>query len=311
MFGRIRFGRIPFGSSRMHGPWWLSGAAHFVIVIIAVKLETPAAWPWALLAMCGVSFVAWLGNYRRYRQISDLPTSKVASAAQGYIELLGRSELIEGHSLYSKLGMVPCCWYHYQIEEEQDDDKWRIIETSSSIDHFLLVDDTGQCVISPDGAEIVTSNHRTWRDGRYRYNEWLLLPKTVLYALGEFVTQSGNVDPRAEEREEIRLLLDDWKRDQKTLHDRFDLNKDGKIDLKEWELARLQAAREIRKQHSAQMNNKVEGVHLLRQPRDKRLFLLADEMPDALGRRYQLWSIFHLAVMICTGVGSLLLFGIK
>lgn len=305
------FGRITFGNSRMHRPWWLSGAAHFIIILIAVRSEMPAIWPWALLAMCGVSFVAWLGNYRRYRQIHDLPTSKIASAAQGYVELLGRSELLEGHSLLSKLGMVPCCWYHYQIEEEDEDDKWRVIETNSSVDHFLLVDDTGQCVISPDGAEIVTNNHKSWRDGRYRYNEWLVLPSTVLYALGEFVTHSGNASAQAGEREEIRLLIDDWKRDQKTMKERFDLNQDGTIDMKEWELARLQAAREIRKQHAAQMNNKVEGVHLLRQPRDKRLFLLADEMPDALGRRYLLWSIFHLAVMIGTGVTSLILFGIK
>ncbi len=41
MLGRITFS--PFGKSRMHGPWWLSGAAHFIIIIIAVKLETPAA----------------------------------------------------------------------------------------------------------------------------------------------------------------------------------------------------------------------------------------------------------------------------
>ncbi len=85
-----------FGKTRMHGPWWLSGAAHFFIIIVAVKTETPAAWPWALLAMCGVSFFAWLGNHRRYRQIHDLPTSKVASAAQGYVELIGRGEPVDG-----------------------------------------------------------------------------------------------------------------------------------------------------------------------------------------------------------------------
>lgn len=302
------FGRITFGKSRMHRPWWLSGVAHFIIIVIAVKIETPAAWPWALLAMCGVSFVAWLGNYRRYRQIQDLPTSKVASAAQGYVELIGRGELLDGSPVISRLGGRHCCWYHYQIEEEKSDNKWETIEQGSSVDHFLLVDDSGQCVISPEGAEVVTGEHKSWREGSYRYNEWLVLPSTVLYALGEFVTSSGNVSGPADEREETRLLIEDWKRDQKTLKDRFDLNRDGAIDIKEWELARLQAAREIRKQRAGQMNNRVEGVHLLRQPRDKRLFLLANEMPDALGRRYLLWSLFHLIVMITTGIGSLLLF---
>lgn len=305
------FGRITFNKSRMHGPWWLTGAAHFFIIAIAFQLETAAAWPWALLAMCAVSFIAWIGNYRRYRQIHDLPTSKVASAAQGYVELVGRGELLDGTPIISRLGGRHCCWYHYQIEEEKSDNKWETIDQGSSVDHFLLVDDTGQCVISPEGAEVITSDHRSWREGRYRYNEWLVLPSTVLYALGEFSTDSGNVSAQTDEREEIRLLIDDWKRDQKTLVERFDLNRDGSIDLKEWELARLQAAREIRKQRATQMNNRVEGVHLLRQPRDKRLFLLANEMPDALGRRYLLWSVFHLAVMIGTGVGSLMLFGVK
>lgn len=300
-----------FGKTRMHGPWWLTGAAHFVIIVIAVKLETTAAWPWALLAMCAVSFVAWLGNYRRYRQIHDLPTSRVASAAQGYVELVGRGELIEGTPVISRLGGRHCCWYHYQIEEEKSDNKWETIEQGSSVDHFLLVDDTGRCVISPEGAEVVTSDHRSWREGRYRYSEWLLLPNNVLYALGEFVTHSGNVPGHADEREEIRLLIADWKRDQKTLNERFDLNRDGRIDLREWELARLQAAREIRKQRAAQSNPQMEGVHLLRRPRDKRLFLLANEMPDTLGRRYRLWSLFHLLLMIATGISSLLLFGIK
>ena len=305
------FGRITFAKSRMHGPWWLTGAAHFVIVAITATLETPAAWRWALLAMCAVSFFAWLGHHRRYRQIHDLPTSKVASAAQGYVELIGRGELLGGSPVISRLGGRHCCWYHYQIEEEKSDNKWETIEQGSSLDHFLLVDDTGQCVISPEGAEVVTSDHRSWREGRFRYNEWLVLPKTILYALGEFVTHSGNVPGHTDEREEIRLLIADWKSDQKSLNERFDLNQDGTIDLKEWELARLQAAREIRKQRAGQLNHQVEGVHLLRQPRDKRLFLLANEMPDALGRRYQRWSIFHLAVMIATGGGSLLLFGIK
>ena len=295
----------------MHGPWWLTGTAHIIIVFIAIKFETPDAWPWALLAMSAVSFFAWLGNYRRYRQIHDLPTSKIASAAQGYVELLGRGELLDGTPVISRLGRQPCCWYRYQIEEQKSDNKWQTIDQGSSVDHFLLADDTGQCVVSPEGAEVVTNDHRSWREEPYRYTEWLLRPQSVLYALGEFITHSGNLADHVDEREEIRQLISDWKRDQKTLHERFDLDRDGTISLKEWELARLQAAREVRQQRAGQLNNHVEGVHLLRQPRDKRLFLLANELPDKLGRRYRLWSIFHLFVMVAASIGSLLLLGFK
>lgn len=300
-----------FGSTRVHGPLWLSGALHFAIILVAVKLESPQAWPWALLAMGVVSFFAWLANHRRYRQIHDLPTSKVGSAAQGYVELIGRGEPLDGTPVLSRLSRRPCCWYRYQIEEEKSDNKWETIDEGSSIDHFLLVDDTGQCVISPDGAEVVTKDRRSWREGSYRYTEWLLLPKVVLYALGEFVTHNGNVADPTDEREEIAQLITDWKRDEKTLQERFDLNQDGTIDLKEWELARLQAAREVRKQRAGQLNHHVEGVHLLRKPRDQRLFLLANEMPDALGRRYRLWSWAHLLVLSGTSVAGLIMLGLK
>src|SRR5688572_1786002 len=97
-------------SSRLHQPGWLSGAFHFVIIAIALQAESVEVWPYALLAMAVVSFVAWVANYRRYRQIHDLPTSKVASAAQGYVELAGHAEMIAGESISSRLSGTPCCW---------------------------------------------------------------------------------------------------------------------------------------------------------------------------------------------------------
>ena len=296
-----------FRLTSAQGPWWLTGGAHFFILVVAFQADTHEIWPWALFAMSVVSFVAWIGNHRRYRQINDLPTSKVASAAQGYVELVGRGELLDGEPVISRLSHRPCCWYRFQIEEQNSDDKWKTIDEGSSIAHFLLVDETGPCVISPEGAEIVTDEHRSWVEDPYRYNEWLLLPKSVLYAVGEFTTTGGNLREDVEERKDIAVLIDAWKRDQKSLIERFDLNQDGTISQKEWELARLQAAREVRKMRSEQVKPLVEGVHLLRKPSDGRLFLLASEMPEALGRRYRWWSWLHLLVFIATGLSGLAL----
>lgn len=299
------------GSTQARGPWWLAGGAHFIIIVVAFQFETVEVWPWALLAMATVSFFAWLGNHHRYRQIHDLPTSKVASAAQGYVELIGRGELLDGVPIISKLSSRPCCWYRYQVEEEYSNNKWKTIDEGSSVAHFLLVDDTGPCVISPEGAEIVTDEHRSWNEAPYRYNEWLLLPKDVLYAIGEFTTTGGNLREDVEERKDIAVLIDVWKRDQKTLLEKFDLDKDGTISMKEWELARLQAAREVRRLRGEQVKLLVEGVHLMRKPSDSRLFLLANEMPDVLGRRYRWWSWVHLLVFFATGIAALVLISIK
>lgn len=49
-------------------------------------------------------------------------------------------------------------------------------------------------------------------------------------------------------------------------------------------------------------------MHLLRKPRDGRLFLLANELPDKLGRRFALWSSVHLFVFFGAGGASLLMF---
>jgi len=167
----------------------------------------------------------------------------------------------------------------------------------------VLQDDTGRCVISPDGAEVLTNEGRTWIQNDRRYNEWMLMPGAVLYAIGEFRTGTAIVSAAADENTETGTLLAEWKQDQAKLLERFDLNKDGKIDMKEWELARLQARREVRKKLGDTDARPIEGMHLLRKPADGRLFLLANEVPDKLGARYRFWSWVHLGIFI--GLGSL------
>jgi hypothetical protein len=294
-------------SARLHQPGWLSGAAHLIILWIAFESESAEVWPYALMAMAVVSFFAWAANYRRYRQIHDLPTSRIASAAQGYVELFGRAQNVSGGQLMSRLSRVPCCWYHYSVSRKDTDNKWKHVESGSSDDDFLITDDTGECVISPPGAEVLTHDHKSWREGNYRYEESFLLPTTVLYAIGEFKTVRGDAPDKAarDENAEVGALVAEWKRDQRGLHERFDLNRDGTIDMKEWELARLEAGREVRRRRGEK--REIEGVHTLAKPRDGRLFLLANELPDALGKRYRFWSRVHLVVFFGAGAFGLFL----
>lgn len=295
------------GSSRLHQPGWLSGAFHFVIIAIAIQAESAEVWPFALLAMSVVSFVAWAANYRRYRQISDLPTSKVASAAQGYVELFGRAEMLPGVPVRSQLSNTNCCWYCFEVEEKTSDNKWHTVDSGKSVAHFALIDDTGLCVVSPDGAEVLTNDHKSWAQGDRRYNEWLLLPASILYAIGEFSTSTAAAVSAREERSDVTALLAGWKEDSKQLHERFDLNRDGKVDMKEWELARLQAQREVRKRQSEMQSRSIEGTHLMCKPRDGRLFLLANEAPDKVGERYRFWSGLHLVIFIGAGSAGLIM----
>jgi len=77
------------------------------------------------------------------------------------------------------------------------------------------------------------------------------------------------------------------------------------IDLKEWDLARRAAAREVKKTHQAIRSQ--PGVHIMRKPRDGRLFLLSDLDPYKLARRYGFWTAIQLLIAIGAGAGLLLL----
>lgn len=284
---------------------WLTGGLHLLILWIAAEAESSEAWPFALAAMAVVSFFAWMGNYRRYRQVHDLPTSKVASAAQGYVELFGRSMSIPDSPVIAPLSNMPCCWYSYSIECKTSGNEWKHEDSGESVSHFLLADDTGECVISPDGAEVLYARTSCWTQGDRRLTESLLLPQGHLYAIGEFRT-TGGADLELDENKEVSHLLADWKQDQATLLERFDLDRSGTLDLREWEQARLEARRDVEKQH-AQIRSG-EGVHLMSKPADGRVFLLAGAMPDRIGRRFKLWSWGHLIFFFGAGIASFLLF---
>jgi hypothetical protein len=110
-----------------------------------------------------------------------------------------------------------------------------------------------------------------------------------------------------DERADIGSLLAQWKADQRRLHERFDLDRDGRISMKEWELARLQARREVRALHAEVRSRSSDGVHVLRKPGDGRLFLLANELPDRIGARYRVWSMVHLFIFLGAGSAGLVM----
>jgi hypothetical protein len=293
---RLRF-RVSLGN-------WLTGGLHFVILALAAQAKSAAVWPYALAAMSFLSFAAWMANYRRLRHIADTPTSRVASAAQGYVELSGRADHLPGDKLLSKLTHVPCAWFRYQIETKTSDDKWSHEESGESDDPFLLIDETGQCVIDPEGAEIITSHDKVWISGSYRYTESLLLPRDRLYAIGAFSTIGGAHSP-LDANTDLGALLAEWKSNRPRLLERFDLDRSGELDLEEWELARRQARREVESRHAE--IRMTDGTHVMRNPADGRLFLVSNLVPEKLHRRYHIWSWVHIVILFGAGSAALVL----
>jgi len=293
------------GWFRIHSANWLTGGLHVVILAVAAHAKSLVVWQYSLAAMALLSFAAWIGNYRRLRQIEDTPTSNIATAAQGYVEITGRAQEPGGTPIVSRLTNLPCVWYRYEVYQKTSDNKWRLEDYGASEDPFVVKDATGQCVVDPEGAEVICARKETWvRDDR-RYVEWLLLPQALVYALGEFATIGGAASV-LDTDVDVGALLAEWKKNQPELLRRFDLNQDGSLDLKEWELARHQAKREVEAQHrDIRMS---PGTNVLRKPADGRLFLISDYLPQKLERTFLLWGWAHLAIFLtAAGIAVVLL----
>lgn len=114
-----------------------------------------------LTAITVACFYAVFKFLRRARLIEDTPTAKIRSAAQGYIELSGTVLPDKENRVIAPLTDSACCWYRYEIEKKSDKN-WRTVEKGSSDKPFLVEDETGQCIILPEGAEVTPSDQSVW-----------------------------------------------------------------------------------------------------------------------------------------------------
>lgn len=249
-----------------------------------------------------IAFIAWMLSLRRLLVIEDTPRSKIGSAAQGYVEVVGRALPHPGGALRSRYSLLPCVWYQYTIEQRELDNKWHRIDSGRSDDSFLLDDGSGVCLIDPENAEVLPrSTEVSMKGADYRCTESLILAQEQVYAIGEFSTLTGEGADLNLERD-VSELLSTWKRNKPDLLARFDLDHDGQIGEQEWLLALAQARREVRKTH-----NEIRAqpsTHILHHPRDGRLFLISTIDSKKLQRRYTFWAWLHLTVLIWAVIGT-------
>jgi hypothetical protein len=237
----------------------------------------------------------WLRSLRRLRAVADTPTARIASAAQGYAELRGRGEPFGGQPLLSPLNQLPVLWYRLVTERRDSEGRWRHERSEESDASFLLVDASGECTVDPEGAEMLVQRREVSVSGELRLTQWSLLRHDPIYVLGDFHTQ-GSAEAGFDEAARMRELLEDWKADRQSLLARFDLDRDGQIDLREWELARAQARRQARRERDAALA--LPPQHQVRAPADGRHYLISDLDPGRIVRRYRLWAGFHLTVFL-------------
>jgi hypothetical protein len=280
----------------------ITSGGQLLLVAIGLQIGTSEGWLFCLPLIALFSLFAWRSSLNRLRAIRDTPTSRIGSAAQGYVEIVGRGQYFTEAPLTSHLRLLPCLWYRYKVEERyrgKNGDSWRTIDSGESPDSFIVKDKTGLCVVDPQQAEISTIYRDHWNTEDRRYTEWKLLKNDLIYVLGEFRTQSGS--PGFDARAELNTLLAEWKRDMPALHKRFDLNNDGDLDMAEWMLARKAAQREVAKKMRELQAQ--PDLNIISQPRDGKLFLVSNLTPEDLSRRYLYWSWGHLLIFFAALAG--------
>lgn len=109
-------------------------------------------------------------NIRKARFIKNTPTSKVRSAAQGYVEIEGQSVVSKRGALKTPYDDTNCVWFFFQIEALQmrigadgkPKEEWNVIHTETSKQPFWAKDDTGHCLIMPRGADVKCQTKKVW-----------------------------------------------------------------------------------------------------------------------------------------------------
>lgn len=271
----------------------------------------------ARIAVGGIALVGLIAGFhglRRYRLIEDVPTARIRSAPQGYVELVGTADLLPGPPIVSPLTQTTCCWYSYKVERRRER-HWQVVQRGTSDELFLLRDDTGECVVDPEGASVQSLHRQRWSGsgtgqpamyrvdqrlgamarglgrvlegldvvGDHRYEETVILPGDPLYVIGWFESLDDS-DWAESERARAAELLREWKRQPETLRERFDHDRNGIIDQDEWEDAR-RAARRRAREELAEARARTH-VHLIRRP-EGRQFILSNRPEADLVRHFR------------------------
>ena len=253
----------------------------------------------------------WAFRYMvRARTLEDVPTSKIRSAEQGYVEFEGHAELMEGPPVLSPLSRRECVWWSYTIQRKRNNE-WVRVKSQTSEALFFIRDSTGTCVIDPEGADVFPEQMRVWTSNtasnltgmgtytgsNYRYKEYFLMPHELICVIGLHRTHSAIDDWN--DADELRRLLADWKKNQVELINRYDTNNDGVLDQKEWEVARTEARKQIaleKRRHAA-----TPGVNVIGAPPDRRPFLIAPLESGNFAKKLRWKAMGSAAVTVLLG----------
>jgi len=268
-----------------------------------------------------IGFWMWQHGQRLARIIEDIPTSRIASAPQGYVELLGQARELADMSLVTGLSGTACLWYRWQIARRGGEGHGNdLIATLISQTVYIpdeheesqscigIQDSTGEAVIFPYGSEIIAAHRETWYEGDARFTEERIMPGDPLYVLGDFSTHTPSERPW-DLVNEVASQLSIWQADKPSLLRRFDRNGNGVLDPDEWEMMHREAMRIAKHKQVKELAAPI--VHRVMAPDNGYHFLISSKPPQKLASHYRFWRSFGLGLFLGMGVLGLWLAGLR
>jgi hypothetical protein len=233
--------------------------------------------------------LTWVHALRSARRSEDIPTARIRSAAQGYVQFFGQSRPGKRGLLRAPLSGARCVWWSYAVTARAGDET--VFRQDASRQPFYIEDGTGRCLVDPLEAQLTPSQVKNWVSANapapqnelkffttsmanaiYECTESVLLPGVRLYVQGHFKTFRKTPQPLDRMHEKLRRWLSDAK--WKPL---LDVNRDGHIDDRELSAARRAALMAARREVATE----VSYEDIVVKPPDGRPFVIAPRIKRA------------------------------
>ena len=108
----------------------------------------------------------------------------------------------------------------------------RLLQYDESKASFRLTDGTGECIVNPAGAAILSLTKTTQHKNNHRYVEEYLPSHARLYEIGHLDTWHG-YNAAKNVNADVAKLLTALKANKAKLLNSYDQNRDGQIDVQE------------------------------------------------------------------------------
>ena len=102
-------------------------------------------------------YLMWRRNMRAANLMDGTATSRLASAAKGYVELIGTARAAGGPPVRDPVQFRECLWFKLVTEKRSllsRSQQWEVERRVASTEPLALEDGTGSCLIVPGEAKI-------------------------------------------------------------------------------------------------------------------------------------------------------------